>query len=444
MSFSKNRFNSLLLSFSVLYFGITAVTAVLFHNPAIMLYFAVYLLLTAFMLFSNRAVALLIFLSLYGMINRIIFFFTGGFAYSLLFLIPLFVFLSCIENSFDRAKRLSLLSLQISLLYIILTLFFAVIGAGSSMLSSSVAAAAYLTPLLLASAVKMERTDFEKTLTAVAPLVLLLFAMQFFGFFFPFDRYYISKVSGYDFTSLMLGSHERPFSTFSSPEELSAFLSFSFLFLVSSNRRLMKVLSGAFLLSLLLLSARSAIFILLLSGIYFMIKTRKAVHLAVLFFLAVMTVISANMFVKDYTIYRTDSKAVAILKHTLEPFKNPLDSYSVERRIESLKNLAADIKKHPLGNGLSHAETATKGAKDEYPSESSAMKLVKSGGVLFFAFVIVLLVYAVALAVKSSDAFRGAYLIFFLSMFLFMNGMTMHLMSFLLSGYLFLSDRGEE
>ncbi|MDD3804383.1 MAG: hypothetical protein PHW02_08385, partial [bacterium] len=439
MNILKNRFSAVSLTLVVLYFGVTAVMAILLNKPAIMLYFAVYLFLMSFMLFSNKTVSLLVFLSFYGIVNRMIFFFTGGFAYSLLFPIPLFVFLSNIDDSSDRAKRLSPSSAQISILYIVLTLYSAAMGASSSILSSSVAAAAYISPLLLASAIRIERGDIERTLLIVIPAGVFLFALQFFGIYFPFDRYYISKVSSYDFTSLLLGSHNRPFSTFSSPEELSAFLSFSAFFSVFSKRDIMKVFAIASLISLLLLSARSAIFILLLAGIFFMARKRMVMQIAILASLGIMCVISANVFVKDYTIYRTDPKGVAIVKHTLEPFRNPLGSYSMVKRTESLKNLASDIRKNPFGTGLSHAETLTKSSKDEYPSESSAIKLVKSGGIFFLALVIVLSIYSIGRAFRSEDSDKGALIIFFLSLFLFMNGMTMHLMSFILSGTLFLS-----
>ena len=371
-------------------------------------------------------VPFLVFLTLYGFLNRFMYYYTDGFPYSFLFITPFFIMLFFADQVWDTLLSMGILRRILVLVYFIMILYSSFAFSLNDLISSGVAFTAYFVPVMFVMLRGVYTDDVEKTIKITFPFIIALFIFQFADKYFYFDRYYLSKVSSYIFTSLKLGSHYRPFSTFSSAEELSAFLSFTSVLGLFSKSRYLKVVSVISFAALILLSSRTGLALTAFTVIYWLLANKKFKYVISFAVVIVLIGISANLFFKETAVKKEDSRLESVVKHTLEPFKSGFGTYSLKKRIESLQKISEDIKRHPFGKGLTHAESVLSNNKQEYPIESSALKIAVGGGYPMIGFLIIVYLASLTAMLKMRNSTESYFILYAMLAVVFMNGLTMH------------------
>lgn len=429
MNILKSRNLTYKIAILLLFVTITAILGIKESSWAFLLFSAVLFTVFILMLKTDSIIPALVFLSVYGLIYRFIFFHTGGFLYSLLFIIPFFIVLLFIEILIENFNLLSLPVKLFIAVYFILMLYMSFAFSMTNPLSSMVSFNVYFTPVLLILTRRFEYRDLSKTVKIVFPFIFGIFILQIAGKYFYFDRYYFDAVGPYIYTSLKLGSHYRPFAAFSSVEELSAFLALAGIAGISGRGIYMKTIAVLSFAGLLLLSARTAMFIFIFLGMFFLLKNKRYKVFAVISALFILLIVSLHFIQIDTTLYKKDSKATAILKHTVEPLKSGFNTYSADKRIESMKYIAGEMKKHPFGKGMTHSESVLLNKKQEHPIESSFAKLSLAGGIITLLFLCLICILSLAKLFVNKTNETHYIILFSLLAIFFMNGLTMHFIS---------------
>ena len=413
----------------LMFFLMTLITSVYQSNYNFLLFFAVLAIVVLTILISDSIIPFMIFLSFYGIINRFIFFYTDGFIYSFLFLVPVFIALFFIDEIISNFTSARMKTKIFTIIYLVFILYVSFAFSLKDIVSSGISFIVYFAPVLYAMIKRFSCEDIEKTIKIAFPFILTLFLFQLFNKYFYFDKYYFNKVSSYIFTSLKLGSHYRPFSAFSSSEEFSAFLGLSSIIGLSAKSKYIKIISILSFIVLIILSVRTALVIIIVTVLFYLLRNKKYKLMLSVMSVILLLILISNIFIKDTRVYKTDSRPVTILKHTFEPLKSLTDTYSVRKRIESVQNIADELKNHPFGKGMTHAESVLMNKKQDYPIESSALKLIRSGGLPIFLFLFIVYIISIINLFKRKESL-SLYVIFFsLLSLLFMNGLTMHFIS---------------
>ncbi|MGE3062603.1 MAG: hypothetical protein AB7T10_03120 [bacterium] len=436
MNILKSRNLTYKIAILLLFFILTAMLGIRESNWAFLFFSVILLSIFILMLITDSIVPMLLFLSIYGLVYRIMFFYTGGLLYSLLFIIPFFIVLLFIDSLIENFNLLSL-PIKIFLgIYCVLALYISFAFSIRDPLSSMVSFNVYFTPVLLILTKRFEYEDLSRTIKIAFPFILGIFILQIAGKYFYFDRYYFDSVGSYIYTSLKLGSHYRPFSTFSSVEELSVFLALAGIAGFSGRGVYMKTIAVLSFASLLFLSARTAMFILIILGMLYILKCGRYKVFAVISILFIILIISLQFIQIDTTVYKKDSRMTVIFKHTVEPLKSGFNTYSAGKRIESMRFITEEIKKHPFGKGMTHSESVLLNQKQEHPIESSFAKLSLSGGIITLLYLCFVYIFSLAKLFTNKTNESHYIILFSLLTILLMNGLTMHFISVVIAASL--------
>ncbi|MEO0288666.1 MAG: hypothetical protein ABIN00_03430 [candidate division WOR-3 bacterium] len=375
-----------------------------------------FFIIVVFDIKSKNSISFLFFLLFYGFFSRLFYFFTAGYTYNLVFLIPFFYIIFFLKEIFysflDLTKELKLFFL----LHFLIILYMIILPLKTDIFDFFVLLNLYILPFFFFLNFKNFTVVFNRFLVYLFPLTFFYAVLQYFNIYFLSDIYYVKNVSFYQYTSLKLGNYYRPFSTFSSVEEFSCFLVLSFILFLKNKNRLSIAFSLISFFLVILFSFRTAMFLAIFMFFIFLLFEKRYKTFFVVFLLFFILTESLLIFVKiDTTVYKDDSRLETILKHNVEPFIRNFETYSLKNRIQKVKNDMVNLKRKPFGDGLYLSSKALDKNIDKNKYETSFLNLLFSGGFVFVLY----FVLSVWILFRKINIFTIFYILLFLLSSLF-------------------------
>lgn len=409
------------LKIVILFFSMIFYLTFVVYLKNFFFFFPSLLLILLFLLYLNFKTHnfFITFMLFYGLFSRLFYFFSQGFNYNLIFTIPIFYTLIFSDEIFISFKRLPKMLKIYILIHISFILITTIYGKNFDPVNIVLILNYYILPFFLFLYIK----DFAKNLYFIlkyTSIFIIIYSItQYFGFYTFFEDYYIESVSSYQYTSLKLGSMNRPFSSFSSVEEFSIFLVFLPFFFYNFKKKIFYPFSIMVVLLLMIFSYRTAIFIFILLY-FFKLLLEKRIKQLVTFSLVLLSlmVIFFNLKI-DTTVYKSDSRLKTVLKHNIEPLKSGFHTYSLKNRFFKIKGDLHKLKNNPFGTGLFFSSRSIFQHPERNTYETSFFNLIFAGGVITILYFI-LTFYLLLVYKKTFFTF-----IFFL-FFLFTNLFNFH------------------
>jgi len=228
--------------------------------------------------------------------------------------------------------------------------------------------------------------------------------------------YFIEYFKSTLLTTSSLGNSFRPFSTFTSSEELGYFLliiSLSGIFLKGKKS---KFYGGSAILLLLVFSYRTAALLFLILSFYYLIRMKMWVKLASVSLVLISIFIVIRALPLNTAVLKTDNRIETSFKHGVEPVKQLFKTYSLEKRMSILhENYKAFINK-PFGYGLSHNYKLTGGESNIFGAESSLIQLLLSCGVFMLFFLAAVYAFSMKALMRSPPGYQNILAFLFLLM----------------------------
>ncbi len=411
-----NSFKIIILFFSAIFYltFVVYLKNFLFFFPFLLLI----LLILLYLNFKNHNF-FITFMLFYGSFSRLFYFLSQGFIYNLVFTIPIFYTLIFFDEIFITFKRLPKILKIYILVHISFILTTTIYAKNFDPVNILLILNYYILPFFLFLYIK----DFTKNLYLVLKytfiFILIYSISQYFGFYTFFEDYYVKNVSYHQYTSLKLGSMNRPFSSFSSVEEFSIFLVFLPFFFYDFKKKMFYLFSIMVVSLLIIFSYRTSIFIFILLY-FFQLLLEKRIRQLVIFSLLVLSLIVIFYNLKiDTTIYKTDNRLKTVLKHNIEPLSSGFNTYSLKNRFFKIKGDLYKLKNNPFGTGLFFSSRSIFQHTEENIYETSFFNLLFAGGVITILY-FVLSFYLLSVYKKTF------FMLIFFFFFLFTNLFNFH------------------
>ena len=353
----------------------------------------------------------LIFLFFYGFFSRLFYYLTSGYPYNLFFIVPFLYTLYFFKEIYISLKDLTKDLKSFYIVHTLIIFYMILLPFKLNLLDSFVLLNYYFLPLFVLLDFKNFNKRIDKILYILFPIIVIFALLQYFNLYIFFDSFYVKNVSFYQYTSLKLGSYNRPFSIFSSVEEFSSFLVLAFLiFLIRKNKRSFLYSIVSFIL-ILVFSFRSAFFVSIIIFFLFLLYEKKYKTFLIFFLFLLMLVIFSTFFIKtDTTIYKNDNRFTTILKHNIEPFVRNFETYSLKNRINKIKNDLGNLKRKPFGQGLYLSSKVLDKNLDKNKYETTFFNLLFSGGIIFFLYFL----FSIFILFRRKNIFAILYILFFI------------------------------
>ncbi len=393
------------------------------RTPVPMLYAGFLLfILVLYYLLTGKHTMFILFMIFYGLFSRSCFVLYDS-IYNPVFIVPALYSLLFADLIIKKLKSADAKLLAGIGVYLVLALY-AAAGFGSY-LPSGISFGIMILPVFFFMYVE---EDLVSIMTYAAVPVLLYGFMQYFNIMLPSDKYWVGWAYSENMSSLYLGSNLRPFSVFTSPEEFSRFASIIAILPIFSRNRFTYAVSAFAFLSLLVFSYRTAIVFTVLAYIIYLIVGRKWKILLTAAALFITVIIIINIIPADNVIKKEDKGITVALRHITEPLRGISGTYSLNRRISTLKENTLTLINHPFGMGLTHNHILTGHKNNVNGSESSFMQLALSAGFPMLIFMLFAL-FIIILKLRKSGR-QTAYIasagIFYI---LFSHGLSMHFLT---------------
>ena len=369
----------------------------------------------------------LIIMMFYGFFSRLLFTLSES-AYNPVFVFPALYIIIFADDIYSNALKLRM-STRIGIAaYLAISTVFTLFVNYSYIMTQAISFSAMILPLLFALMIK-DTEEFKHIIFISAPLVFVAAITQYFGLFLPWDQFWVEQNALKTYDSMKIAGNIRPFSVFSSVEELGFYLLFTAMLpLHRPNKRTINI-GIISVIMLFVFSIRLPLIIFILTVLFMMWKTgRKRLILVILICLLVLTaVLNIVPFKED--IHASESGPGVFIRHSLEPFRNIANSYSFKRRMEFFSNNIQNFLRFPWGMGLNSNPRIMKHSRNIYDSESAFIMLILSCGI---AMLIILLISIVGLSSKLING-RGHYIIYWgfaaLFMLFFSHALNFHFMN---------------
>jgi len=434
----RTRFAAgVLISVSLWFYGFVSGNATAFYAASI------FLAIVYCRIKTGTHSGLTLFLLFYGVLSRSSFVSTSSLYSNTYIFVPLFYSLTEIDAVIN-ALKITRKSVRIFfLVYIFLTLAYTLSFNGKEFLSRAISFYVMIVPIFFFITSKDIRNDIINPMYAAFPFIAIYAAFQYMGVFLPSDIYFIDYFKTTFLTTATLGSSFRPFSTFTSSEELGYFLLITSLSAYFIKNKQAKIYGIAAILFLIIFSYRTAVILFLILSIYHFVKMKMWAKLAIglIVFLSVFIVI--RMLPINTTVLKTDSKAETSFKHGVEPIKQLFKTYSLQKRISILhENYSAFLKK-PFGYGLSHNYKLTGGGSNIFGAESSLTQLLLSCGIFMLIFLPAVYLFSTKKLITGAAGYQNILAVLFLAMLPVSHVLSFHFVLPVLYGALLRSVDGK-
>lgn len=365
---------------------------------------------------NKNNIYFLVFLLLYGFFSRLFYFFTSGYPYNLVFLIPFLYVMFYLKEIFFSILGLTKELKLFLLIHSLMIIYMIILPLKIDIFDFFVLMNLYIFPFFFFLNFKKFTILFNRLFVYFFTFTVFYALLQYFNIYFLSDMFYVKNVSFYQYTSLKLGNYYRPFSTFSSVEEFSCFLALSFIVFLKNKNRFSILFSLISFFLIVIFSFRTSMFIVIMMFFVFLLFEKKYRTFFIVFLLFLIFYEFLLIFIKiDTTVYKHDSRFKTILKHNVEPFIKNFETYSLKNRIQKVKNDIVNLKRKPFGDGLYLSSKALDKNIDKNIYETSFLNLLFSGGFVFVLY----FVLSLLILIRKINIFTIFYIFLFVFSSLF-------------------------
>lgn len=369
----------------------------------------------------------LVMMLLYGFFARMTFTLAQS-AYNPVFMFPIMYMMIFADDIYSNMMKLKF-STRIGIaVYLFIGIVFALLVNYSYIMTQAISFTVMILPVLFA--VMIGNTDeIKHIITIAAPLVFLAAITQYFGLFVPWDTFWIEQNALKTYDSMRIAGNIRPFSVFSSVEELGFFLLFLAMLPLHKPSKQTVFISVISVIMLFVFSIRLPLIIFVLAVLFMLLKRgKKRVILIILVFFLILTAV-LNIVPFKESIHVSESGPEVFIRHSLEPFRNVFQSYSFRKRMEFFSTNVGNFIDFPWGMGLNSNPRILKHSRNIYDSESAFIMLILSCGFIMLLF-LGFIVFKVSAALIRN---QGQYLIYWgfaaLIMLFFSHALNFHFMN---------------